>query len=59
MKVFLESEPFGYEDFEADSVDEAMEMLKGLLNSVLSQKDGIERKIGMVVKPRKRKGGKR
>ncbi len=59
MKVFLESEPFGYEEFEADSIDEAMETLRGLLSGVLSQDDGIERKIGVVVKPKKRKGGKK
>ena len=58
MKVFLESEQFGYEEFEADSINEAIQMLRNILNSVFSQEDGIERKIGMVVKPRERKGGR-
>ncbi len=49
MKVFMGSEEFGYEEFEAEGIVEALTIIKRLRKSVLKLKDGIERKIGIFV----------
>ena len=49
MKVFMESEIFGYEEFEAVDTTEALLMVDRLRESALKQKDKVERKIGIIV----------
>ncbi len=49
MKVFMRSEEYGYEEFEAETVGEAVGMIRRLRNGALKLKDGIKREIGIVI----------
>jgi hypothetical protein len=51
MKVFLESEYYGYEEFEAEDIEEALKMIKRLYRDATRafKGDSEERKIGLVV----------
>ena len=51
MRVFLDSEEYGFEDFEAEDMDEAIRLIKELhRNSVEAFKlDHVERRVGIVI----------
>ncbi len=48
MRVFMESEEFGYEEFEANNLIDAFEIIKRLFREAKGLKDGIDRKIGVL-----------
>ncbi len=51
MIVFLESEVYGYEEFKADDLDDAIRIVKELWESSLKEfkRDQVPRKIGIVI----------
>lgn len=51
MKVFLESEEYGYEEFNAVDIEQAIEIINNLYKEAKREfdKDGIERKVGLFI----------
>jgi hypothetical protein len=49
MKVFMRSDEYWYEEFEAADIIEALATINRLRESALKLKDGIEREIGIFV----------
>ena len=49
MKVFMESEEFGYEKFSADNLEDAFKIIRRLRKEALALNDGVIRKIGIIV----------
>lgn len=51
FKTFLQSDAYGREVFEYDSMEEALEALRGLAIEAQScyEGDGIEREVGYIV----------
>jgi hypothetical protein len=47
MKVFMRSEEYGYEEFEAEDMNEALKIVRRLRRSAKEQNDGIVREIGI------------
>jgi hypothetical protein len=47
--VFMESEEFGLETFDADGWKEAVRVMKDLYKGAKNQNDGVERKIGIFI----------
>lgn len=50
LTVFMESEEFGFETFDAEGWGDAMRIIRELYKEAEKQNDGIERKIG-ILKP--------
>ena len=49
MTVFMESEEFGYEEFSADNLADALGVVTRLYREAARLEDGITRKIGIII----------
>ena len=49
MVVFMRSEEFGYEEFEAETFWDAADTIRRLRDKAVELDDGIRREIGIVV----------
>ena len=49
--VTIRSQEFGREDFERDTLDEALAAIKNIAETAVQLSDGIERFVGLVINP--------
>lgn len=49
ITVYLQSDEYGYEEFERANIKQALQTIKNIYKDALGLHDGVERKIGILV----------